>query len=121
VSGATHVARAIDRLPERFRRHLDQVAVTVEELPSDAVLQDDEPPLNPEDLIGLFVGPTLAELGSYGLTAELPPRILLFKRNLERLALELDELAEEIAVTLYHELGHYLGLDEDELVQIDLG
>ena len=50
----------------------------------------------------------------------LPPRIHLFQRNLERFAVDREELQEEIAVTLYHELGHYLGLDEEELEELDL-
>ncbi len=110
------VALAIDRLPDEYRRHLADVAVTVEELPSDAILLDENPPLDPEELLGLFVGVPLGERRG----GDLPPRILLFKRSLERLALEPEELVEEIAITLYHELGHYLGLDEQELAQIDL-
>jgi len=113
-----HLAAAMDRLPEEYRRHLDRVAVTVEDLPSEDVLLDEEPPFDPESLLGLFVGVPVGESGESG---ELPPRILIFKRNLERLALDRDALVEEIAVTLYHELGHYLGLDEEELEEIDLG
>jgi len=82
-------------------------------------LFEESPPLDPE-LLGLFVGTPIGEEGATG-SGELPPRILLFKRNLERYATDLDELLEEITVTLYHELGHYLGLDEDELHAIDLG
>ena len=111
-----HLATAIERLPKDFRRHLDRVAVTVDDLPSDAILFDESPPLDPE-LLGLFVGSPIEHEGA----SELPPRILLFKRNLERYAPDHDALLEEIAVTLYHELGHYLGLDEEELHEIDLG
>ena len=50
---------------------------------------------------------------------ELPARIFLFQRNLERHAAH-SELAEEITVTLYHELGHYLGLDEAEVEDMGL-
>jgi predicted Zn-dependent protease with MMP-like domain len=113
------VGRSMDRLPSRFRQYLGQVAVTVEELPADAILSEGEPPLDPDQLLGLFVGVPLADQAAGGPGA-LPARILVFKRNLERLALDMDELEEEIAVTVYHELGHYLGLDEDELEGIDL-
>ena len=51
---------------------------------------------------------------------ELPPRILLFRRNLERFAAGEGDLREQIAITLYHELGHYLGMDEDDLERVDL-
>ena len=112
------VVRAGESLPAEFRRRLGEVAVMVEDLPSDAVLHDDVPPLDPE-LLGLFVGTALTERTFSGPSAE-PPRILLFKRNLERFVEDADRLREEIARTLHHELGHYLGMDEDGLEQIDL-
>lgn len=114
------VVLAGERLPEPFRGRLGEVAVTVEALPSDEILSQDEPPLDPE-LLGLFVGVPLTERSSFSIGGDLPPRILLFQRNIERFAGSVEELREEIAVTLHHELGHYLGLDEDELEAIDLG
>jgi len=114
------IVLAGERLPETFRRHLEQVAVTVEELPADEILGQDEPPLDPE-LLGLFVGVPCTERSTFSAGGELPPRILLFQRNIERFAGDEKELRDEIVVTLHHELGHYLGLDEDELEAIDLG
>ncbi len=76
------VVRAGEMLPAEFRRHLDAVAVLVEDLPSDAILTDEQPPLDPE-LLGLFVGTALPERSFSGPSVA-PPRILLFKRNLER-------------------------------------
>lgn len=107
-------------LPEEFTRRLDEVAVTVEPFPSDEVLLEEDPPMDPE-LFGLFVGVPLTDRSNFSPGGELPPRILLFKRNLERCFPEPDELVRQIAVTLYHELGHYLGMDEDELEALDLG
>lgn len=109
-----------ERLPERFRALLEQVAVTVERIPSEEILREEDPPLDPE-LLGLFVGVSLADGRAGGATGALPARILLFQRNLERHAHDLEDLRSEIAITLYHELGHYLGLDEQELIAIDLG
>jgi predicted Zn-dependent protease with MMP-like domain len=110
-----HLRETMDDLPDRFREHLDVVAVTVEALPSDEILHAEEPPLDPE-LLGLFVGIPRTEQSVFG-GNDLPPRILLFQRNLERNALDEDELRDEIAITLRHELAHYLGLDEDEIEQ----
>ena len=115
------VLEAGERLPESFRRHLDDVAVTVEEVPDVAILLDGEPPLDPGELLGLFVGVALPDRSHLGPGGDLPPRILLFRRNLERFATNVEDLREQIAVTLYHELGHYLGFDEDELVGMELG
>ena len=116
--------RALDEarglLTETFRKHLDEVTVTVEALPTDAVLLETTPAMDPE-LLGLFVGVPLPERSSFSPGGELPPRILVFKRNLERTFPDADALKEEIGRTLHHELGHYLGLDEDELGAIGLG
>ncbi len=113
------VQDAAARLPETFRRHLDDVAVSVEPVPPLEVLTADEPPLGP-DLLGLFVGVALDQQTHFSPGGELPPRIYLFQRNLERQAEDPEDLEEQIAITLYHELGHYLGLDEAELADIDL-
>ena len=108
------VEQARGQLPEAFRKHLDDVSVIVEELPPEALLCEETPPLDPEQLLGLFVGIMLGE-SRQSIGNELPPRIYLFKRNLERMVAGPDELAEQIRVTLFHELGHYLGMDEEEL------
>ena len=114
------VLLAGELLTDPFRRHLDRVAVTIEDLPSDEILRAEHPSLDPE-LLGLFVGVPLTEQDSFSPGGELPPRILIFKRNLERTFSDPAELRLQIAKTLHHELGHYLGLDEDELEAIDLG
>ena len=106
------IARAA--LPEEFRAHLDRIGVIVEDLPPDELLNEERPPLTPE-LLGLFCGVTIEGRSHFSVGGELPPRIYLFKRNLERNARRPDELAEQIRVTLYHELGHYLGMEEDDL------
>ena len=111
------MSEAIDFLAPEFRKHLETVAVTVDPLPADALLQESDPPLDPE-LLGLFVGVPLSEGGH---ESQLPPQIYLFRRNLERIFPDREELRDEIARTLHHELGHYLGLDEEELDAIDLG
>lgn len=114
------VEEAAARLPDEFRAHLDEVAVTIEDVPSEEILLDGDPPLDP-DLLGLFVGTPLPDRSHLGPGGELPSRILLFQRNLERIAPDEETLRQEITITLYHELGHYLGLDEEELSEIDLG
>ncbi len=112
---------AVNGLDDRFRPHLDEVTLLVEDLPSDALLSEEDPPLDPEQLLGLFVGVPLGEPCNLGPGGELPPRIYLFKRNLERFASDEADLDEQIRMTLYHELGHYLGMDEDELEKLGYG
>lgn len=99
-------------LPEPFRKHLDQVAVTVEPLVPAHLVEEGAAAL---DTLGLFTGTALDRRGETGVMMDDPPRILLFQRNLERFSALAGDLQEQIAVTLYHELGHYLGMDEDDL------
>lgn len=106
-------------LDDSFRKHLNEVTVTIESLPSEAILRESDPPMDPE-LLGLFVGVPLSEKTNFSPGGELPPRILVFQRNLERTFPDAEALREEIGRTLHHELGHYLGLDEDELDAIGL-
>jgi predicted Zn-dependent protease with MMP-like domain len=113
------VAAASDLLPDDFRLHLGRVAVTVEPIPSLEVLTDADPPLDPE-LLGLFVGTALPERSFSAPGGDLPPRILLFQRNLERYAAGEETLRDEIRRTLYHELAHYLGFDEEQMEGMDL-
>jgi predicted Zn-dependent protease with MMP-like domain len=106
--------RARAMLPDAFREHLERVGLFVEELPSVALLFEETPPLSPE-LLGLFAGVTIDGQSYLSAGGELPPRIYLFKRNLERSVQRAEELADQIRVTLYHELGHYLGMEEEDL------
>ena len=114
------IVAAREQLPPPFREHLERVGLIVEELPPDELLFEESPPLDPE-LLGLFCGVPLDAGTHLSAGGELPPRIYLFKRNLERFVPQRADLDREIAVTLYHELGHYLGLDEEELEELDFG
>jgi predicted Zn-dependent protease with MMP-like domain len=107
------VEKAVAELPEKVRERLRDVPILVQPLPSREMLADENPPLTP-DLLGLFVGRhVFAQLPTAVPTA--PGAIFLFRRNLLRSSTDLDELAREIRVTVQHEVGHLLGLDEDEL------
>ncbi len=109
------VAEAIEHLPEEIRAHLHQVPVVVEDLPSREVLahESGDEPLTPT-VLGLFYGPSLREQSVFD-PVPVPPTIFIYQRNLERFCQTREELIEEIRLTLYHELGHYLGLSEEEL------
>ncbi len=107
------VEKAVAELPEKVRRKLDEIPVLVQPLPTTEMLGEESPPLTP-DLLGLFVGRHLfAQLPTAVPGA--PGAIFLFRRNLLRACSDVEELAREIRVTVQHEVGHLLGLDEDEL------
>jgi predicted Zn-dependent protease with MMP-like domain len=115
------VSEALDRLPEEFRHALDgEVAVLVEPVPRLELLQTESPPFDPE-ILGLYVGVPLSERESSSSPPKLPDVVYLFQRNLEHAATKRDELVDEITVTVYHEIGHYLGYDDDELEERGIG
>ena len=107
----TEVAALRLELPREMARRAAEVPVVMLPRPTKAMVRDDG--IDP-DLLGLFVGPNCAEGVESG--DPLPPEILLFLENLWDYA-EGDEdvFREEVRVTYYHELGHYLGLEEDDL------
>jgi predicted Zn-dependent protease with MMP-like domain/Flp pilus assembly protein TadD len=105
---------ALAGLPEPVRRYLENVAVAVEEIPADDDLLGTAPPLSPQSL-GMFRGTSLGQKGSSDPWSQFPSSIVLYQRNLERAVRTRAELVEEIGVTLVHEVGHFLGLDEEQL------
>lgn len=114
------VAEALDRLPDEFRQALDgEVAVLVEPVPPAEVLRSENPPFDPE-ILGLYVGTPLPERDTQS-SGRVPDVIYLFQHNLEHEAANHEELVEQIAITVYHEVGHYLGYDDDELDERGFG
>jgi predicted Zn-dependent protease with MMP-like domain len=107
------VAAVYAALPSDLRACLASLAVTLESRPtSDEQLEEGDD----EDLLGLFVGASFAEVADEA--EPLPSAIRLFVENLRDEA-EDDpaRFRQEVRDTLLHELGHYLGLDEDGLTE----
>jgi len=113
------VEKAIADLPDKVREKLDELPVLVQPLPSTEMLTEADPPLSP-DLLGLFVGRHIFSQ-SHTAVPGAPGAIFLFRKNLLRACADADELAREIRVTVQHEVGHLMGLDEDELEDWGLG
>jgi predicted Zn-dependent protease with MMP-like domain/Flp pilus assembly protein TadD len=108
------VEAAIARLSDEVKDHLGNTTVSVEELPSDDDLTASKPPLSPS-ILGVFRGTPIGERSVTSAADHFPAAIILYQRNLERFARTRDELIEQIGITLMHEVGHLLGLDEDDL------
>ncbi len=83
--------------------------------------QDPDAAAGDSDLLGLYEGVPLVERGADGDVGMLPDRITLFYRPLVEMCADREELRDEIWVTLVHELGHFFGLDEDELWERGFG
>lgn len=111
------VQDAIDSIPARFRKHIKNVAVVVEDEPSPELLEDMGVESG-DSLFGLYQGtPLTARSWDYG--NALPDRIVLFQKPIEE-ACETDlEVTWTIGETLIHEVGHYFGLSEEQLEEIE--
>jgi predicted Zn-dependent protease with MMP-like domain len=112
------VEEAIDTIPPRFAREVKNVAIVIENEPSPELLAEME--MEPsESILGLYQGTPLTER-QWGHGNVLPDQITLFQQTIEE---ECDGDEEEIVVaigeTLIHELGHYFGLSEDEITEIE--
>jgi predicted Zn-dependent protease with MMP-like domain len=112
------VNQAIAALPVRIKNAIDEVTILVEEYPSEDLLTDDDPPL-PPDLLGVFTGASHLER-STEFSGTLPNTIHIFRRNLEHFGGKSEEVVDELRVTLLHEVGHALGMDEEELEALGL-
>ncbi|MCK4547209.1 MAG: metallopeptidase family protein [Candidatus Eisenbacteria sp.] len=114
-------AEAVHALPAEFLKALqDNLAIVIESIPPKDILEMDDPPLSPS-LLGLYTGVPLPERDSSTSPPHLPDVIHLFQRNIERESSSRDEVADQIAITVYHEIGHYFGMGEEELEELDLG
>ena len=107
------VADAIARLPEHARAELGNTVIAVEPIPSDEEIAEGLSPI----ILGVFTGTPITERLSLHAEHQQTVRITLFQKNLERFARSREELLEEIRITVLHEVGHLMGLDEDELYE----
>jgi predicted Zn-dependent protease with MMP-like domain len=111
------VADALTTIPQRFRDALQNVAIVIEDEPSADLLRDmDIEP--PDTLLGLYQGTPLTER-SWDYGNRLPDRVVLYQRELERDAGDRDDLVVAVGETLIHEIGHYFGLSEEEIQDIE--
>ena len=113
------VREAVDSLPRRFRRHIQNVAVVVEDHAPEGS--------DPNDLLmGVFEGTPRTEQSFFG-TNPGPNRIVLYQKNIEAHAEDVaaeegrsveEIVREEVRLTVLHEFGHYFGLDEGALEDV---
>lgn len=109
--------QAMAELPDQVLRHLENVPVLIDDLPSEDLVTEGYDPR----LMGLFSGVPLPHKSNVSGQAPVIDSVHLFQRNIERQAADREELAEEIRITVLHETAHFFGLDDDELDQIGLG
>lgn len=105
----------IRSLHPSLQRYLENVAIVIEEVPGADLLEQFVPAARPLEILGCFAGHALTERSTMDPWSALPATIVLFRRNLMRVADDPEMLRDELRTTLLHEIGHFLGLDEDDL------
>ncbi len=111
------VARALRSLPRRFRERLQNVAVVVEDWP-DARTLDEMEIEPPETLYGLYRGVSLDRRGS-GYGGVLPDTITIFQGPIEEDCDDRNEMEALVRDVVIHEIGHYFGLDDTRLEELE--
>lgn len=108
------VQQAIADLPPPYAKLMESIVVVVEEEPSKEVLEDLELE-GEDDLLGLYQGQSLAADSFFRPGGEAPPQISIYRGPILRLCESPEEVVQEVYDTVVHELGHHVGLDDDEM------
>ena len=109
------VAVALDAIPEPFASALDEVAVVIADDPTPEQRREND--IGPDEtLYGLYEGVPRTAWGADWV--EIPNRITLFRLPLEEDFADPDDLADEVWLTVIHELAHHLGIDDDRLGEL---
>ena len=112
------ILKALEQLPAEFVSALDNLNIEIRPRPSSWELK--ESCVEPGDtLFGLYVGVPLPDRTHFD-TMNLPDQILIFQEPHEQAFRKEEEMVEQVRRTLLHEIGHYLGMDEDRLSDLDL-
>ena len=108
--------RALRTIPTEFRNRIHNLAIIVEDEPDEQLLDEMEVPPG-ETLFGLYHGVPITER-SWDYGNRLPDRITIYQGPHER-AYDAEDLVTAVGETLIHEIGHYFGMSEEELEQIE--
>jgi predicted Zn-dependent protease with MMP-like domain len=111
------VAEALQTIPKRFRDEMHNIALIVESEPSPALLAEMEIPPG-DTLFGLYQGTPLPER-TWTDSNRMPDRITIYQNPIEEDADDEDDMLAIIAETVIHEFGHYFGLSEEEIEEIE--
>jgi predicted Zn-dependent protease with MMP-like domain len=112
------VEQALDALPESFRSRMGNVVVLVEDLPPGQAVRTRTPrprSLSPSRLVlGVFHGVPATKKSVFNLPTG-PDTIVLYQKNIESVCPTDEQIREQVMLTVMHEIGHYFGMDEDQL------
>ena len=108
------IQEALADLPPRFARLADEVSIVVEEEPSTEVLRDLDLE-SEDDLLGLYQGVPVGQTSFFQPAGQLPTRISIYRGPILRLCRTKAEVIHEVRDTVVHELGHHVGLSDEEM------
>ncbi len=104
------VADALDEVPQQLLDLMDNVVILVV----------DDPPADQPDLLGVYEGYSLTDRG-WNYTGVLPDRILIFRNSILDMCEDEDDVVDEVAVTVVHEIAHHFGIDDARLHALGWG
>ena len=107
------VEKAYERVPEKFKRKMENIEITVEDFPTPGDLEQLRI-RGGELLLGLYRGTPLPKRSIWQ-AVRLPDKIVLFQRDIERMCRSEKEVEEKVYEVLLHEIGHYFGLSDKEI------
>lgn len=105
------VSDALDLVPPELARQMRNVVVLVE----------DDAPEDEPDLLGLYEGTPLTERDGWWDAGSLPDRILVFRNPTLRVCDTVEDVVEEVAITVVHEIAHHFGIDDEKLHELGWG
>jgi predicted Zn-dependent protease with MMP-like domain len=107
-------AEVYNELPQIFGERIDNVHIVVEDYPTDEDIQKTHS--SRTNLLGLYQGIPLTHRGTwYGVQPTTPDKISLYQKNIESVCRDDEEVTARIREVLLHELGHFFGMNEDEI------
>jgi predicted Zn-dependent protease with MMP-like domain len=109
-------ATALDNLPRSIREYVSDVPVLIQDYPTEELIASEN--VSPQ-ILGLYMGVPRTE-AEHSFQREDLNQVVLFKQNLEKVCQDTNELIEQIQVTVRHEIGHHLGLSEEDLERLGL-
>ena len=112
------VVKALEDLPDQFRNALENLDIQVRWRPTPAELR--RAGVRRGTLFGVYMGVPLPNRG-HGYSMALPDTIVIYQHTHERYCRGEAEIVEQVRQTVLHEIGHYLGIDEDRLHELGIG
>lgn len=113
------VKRAIKDIPDEIQSHLENIVISVRMRPSREMLEQLElPPF--EEPLGFYWGASLMERSFFS-PLDYPDTIFIFQKPLEEMCETIEELEEQIRITVVHEIAHYLGISDERLEELGYG